>query len=392
MRRWSITGFISATLLSLAAVCSAQQPGTSVAPVTPAKSGMVSYIQGAVYVDDALIPDPIVANFPYVKEGGELRTAEGRAEVAMNPGIMMRVGENSKVRMISDRFIDTRVELTQGAATAQLVEVPKDNQFTLVVKDATIVISRAGFYHFYAEPPSLKVFTGEARVTLNDETSEVSGGHMVALGGGKLSAQKLDKDDMDALDRWSGRRGELVSAANASAARNCGNASGFTGFMTVPMYRFAQGGAIPISNGYAASTPCLGNWNWNPYYAMWTYVPFLNRYCDPFWGYCYYNPMGAWTYFYQYPAVYYGGGRPIGSTPSRPVSPSNGATAGPAFRSITSEPSFRGGSSSSPAVVSSAPAYGGGGSAAAAGSSGNSAGQAAAGGHGGTVSAGGGRR
>jgi hypothetical protein len=359
------------------------QTGTSVAPVTPAKSGMVSYIQGAVYVDNALIPDPIVANFPYMKEGGDLRTAEGRAEVVMNPGIMMRVGENSTVRMITNRFIDTRVELTQGAATVQLVEVPKDNQFTLVDKDATVVLSKAGFYHFYADPPSIKVFTGEARVTVNDQSIEVSTGKMLQFNGGNASVQKFDKDDTDALDRWSGRRGELVATANASAARNCGNGT----YTNLRPFGFAQG--VPSTGyGYVANTPCVGNWNWNPYYGMWTYVPFMMRYCDPFWGYCYYNPMGAWNYYYQYPPSAYYGGRPIVSSGGTPVrtTPAAGVGASPANRAVTSVPGFRGG------AVSSAPASGGGSSAAAAGAGGNGAGAAAATGHGGAVSAGGGHK
>jgi hypothetical protein len=339
----------------------------SVAPVTPAKSGMVSYIQGAVYLDDALIPDPIVAQFPYMKEGGNLRTAEGRAEVVMNPGLMMRVGENSTLRMITNRFIDTRVELTQGAATVQLVEVAKDNGFTLVCKDATVVISKAGFYHFYAEPAGIKVFSGEARVQIGDQNIEVFAGKMLEFDGGHASVQKFDKEQTDALDNWSGRRGELVSAANVSAARNCGN----NGYTTLSPYGFAQG--VPGS-GYVSNTPCQGNWNWNPYYSMWTYIPFMNRYCDPMWGYCYYNPMGAWNYYYQPRPVY---GNPGGygtTTTARTGTGSTGlgtSAAGPGTR-----------------TAASAPGYGGGSSVAA--GAGAGAGAAAASGHGSAVSAGGG--
>ena len=113
MSRIWVTVLAAALLISAAAPAFGQVG--SVAPVTPAKSGMVSYIQGAVYNDDVLIPDPIVAQFPYMKEGGSLRTAEGRAEAVMNPGLMLRLGENSALRMITSRFIDTRVELTQDA-------------------------------------------------------------------------------------------------------------------------------------------------------------------------------------------------------------------------------------------------------------------------------------
>lgn len=363
MRRKSVFG-LSAVFL-IGAVAQAPAQTGSVAPVTPSKSGMVSYIQGAVYNDDALIPDPIVAQFPYIKEGSALRTAEGRAEVVMNPGVMVRVGENSALRMITNRFIDTRVELTQGAATVQLVETEKDNSFTLVCKDATVSISKAGFYHFYAQPGSVKVFSGEVRVQMGEQTIEVSAGKMLQFDGGNASVQRFDKESTDSLDNWSGRRGELVSAANASAARNCGN-GGYTNFQSVR------------TNGYLSNTPCQGNWNWNPYYSMWTYIPMMNRYCDPFWGYCYYNPIGAWNYYYQPRPVYTntgggGGVSPVARGTTNPGGSSTGTPLGVGTRTAASAPSFGGGSS-----------------VAASGPSGNGAGAAAAIGRGSTVSAGGG--
>jgi hypothetical protein len=315
---------------------------------------MVSYIQGAVYVDDKLVPDPIVAQFPYMKEGGNLRTTEGRAEVVMNPGLMTRVGENSTLRMVTNRFIDTRVELMQGAATVQLLEAEKDNSFTLVCKDATVAISKAGFYHFYAEPAAIKVFSGEAHVQMGGQNIEVPAGKMLQFDGGDASVRKFDKEDTDALDRWSGRRGELVSAANASAARNCGNGS-----TTLGPRGFAQG--IPGSGYISNNAPCQGNWNWNPYYGMWTYITFANRYCDPFWGYCYYNPMGAWNYYYQ----------------PRPIYNANQGRVGTVTAPVTRAPAV-GGTGTGPALRPAAPAAGPGG--------GSSGGVAV--GHGSTIGAG----
>jgi len=374
MRRTCLAVLAGACLAG--AVAPAWGQAGAVAPVTPAKSGMVSYIQGAVYVDGALIPDPIVAQFPYMKEGGNLRTAEGRAEVVMNPGMMVRVGENSDLRMITSRFIDTRVELMKGAATVQLVEAEKDNNFTLVCKDATVTISKAGFYHFYSDPASIKVFSGEARVQMGDRNIEVAAGKMLQFDGGTASVQKFDKEITDSLDNWSGRRGELVSAANASAARNCGN----NGYTNLRPYGFAQGVS---SNGYLSNAPCQGNWNWNPYYSMWTYIPFMNRYCDPLWGYCYYNPLGAWNYYYQPQPIYAGGGRP--GTPAtgtgtgvRTAGPNAAAPLGGNARTAAAAPSFGGGSSAAAAGGASGGAPG--------------AGAAAATGHGSTVSAGSGRR
>ena len=120
-----------------------------------------------------------------------------------------------------------------------------------------MAISKAGFYHFYAQPAAVKVFSGEARVQMADQSIEVSAGKMLQFDGGNASVQKFDKESTDALDNWSGRRGELVSTANASAARNCGNG----GYTNLRMCNLAQG--VPAS-GYVSSAPCQGNWNWNP--------------------------------------------------------------------------------------------------------------------------------
>src|SRR2546429_3861810 len=51
-----------------------------------------------------------ICNFPDVKENWQLRTEEGRAEVLLTPGVFLRVSENSAIRMIANRLIDTRVD------------------------------------------------------------------------------------------------------------------------------------------------------------------------------------------------------------------------------------------------------------------------------------------
>jgi uncharacterized membrane protein YgcG len=338
--------------LTLAAAFAFGQVG-SVAPVAPSRSGMVSYIQGAVYLDDKQIPDPIVAQYPYMQDNGTLHTAEGRAEVQMNPGVTQWLGESGSLRMVTSRFIDTRVELVQGAATVALTEVNKDNSFTVVCKDATAVIAKAGFYHFYADPVGIKVFEGLARVQVGEQNLEVPAGKMLVMDGQKASVEKFDKEATDALDRFSGHRGELMAAANASSARDCRTSFTF------------------VSN--STTRPCMGNWNWNPYYGLWTYIPYMNRYCDPIWGYCYYNPMGAWNYYYRPQPVYsygYGGrGTPVGTTPIMTAPRTSGG--------------YSGAVAASSAAMSS-PGAGSGSSAAAAGAAGSaghgSAGGAAAGG------------
>ena len=49
-------------------------------------------------------------------------TEEGLAEVLLPPGFTLRLGENSSIRMITNRLIDTRVELSTGSAIVDALE------------------------------------------------------------------------------------------------------------------------------------------------------------------------------------------------------------------------------------------------------------------------------
>jgi hypothetical protein len=320
-------------------------------PVTPAKSGMVSYIEGDVRIDDQLIPDPIVANFPYMKENGALRTVEGRAEVQLLPGWAMRLGEHSLLHLVTNRFIDTRVELVEGSGVLHVPEILKDTGLTVVLANATIVIAKAGDYHFDASPARLKVFAGEANVKIGNENLAVASGKMLDVGGAVASVEKFNKEDLDSLDRWSARRGELAATANASAARQVYDTYG----RNAPCYN-NNGPYVTYLNPAAATTPCVGTLRWNPWYGMWTYIPFGGMVCDPLWGYCYYNPMRVYSTYYA-PAVIYnpapnmGAGVPTYRTMAPTSSGSSGTMASSVSSAATSRSAGTGPTASSTASV-----------------------------------------
>ncbi len=278
-----------AVLALLAAPASAQ-------PVVPSKSGLVQYVEGAAYLDGKALTEGSCVQCPSIPKNGALRTLEGRAEILMNPGLTMRIGENTELQMVNNDLVDTVVALMKGSAVVQFstefTGVQKDDRFTVKVKEAEISIAKAGDYRFDAEPPRIKVFAGSAKVQVNNETVTVTSGKMLNLGGGTAAVEKFDINETDALDRWSGRRGELQAQANASAAR--------------------QANTDPNCDSYtyrtnAVSTrrnPCVGTWHWNPWYGLWTYIPFGRMYCDPLWGYCYYNPRDVIGAYYRPPVIY----------------------------------------------------------------------------------------
>jgi hypothetical protein len=254
-------------ILALAALSASAQP------VITAKSGTVSYHEGTVLVGDKALEESLT-RFEDVKENGILRTEAGRAEVLLTPGIILRVGENSSFKMLSNRLIDTRLELLTGSATIEADEIAKDTSVTIVVKDAPIAVVKAGFYRFDAEPARLRVFGGSAQVHRGEQTLQISGGKMLTLDGLSANIEKFDTADTDSLDWWSRRRNELLALANVSAAKSLRD------------------------NG---ATLSAGMWRWNPYFGMMTFIPASGRFCNPYWDTCFWSPVTVTRIFYVPP-------------------------------------------------------------------------------------------
>lgn len=82
----------------------------SAQPVISAKSGTIAKAEGSVFLNNQPVADSIT-RFQDVKENGVVRTEDGRAEVLLPPGYFLRVGENSQMKLLSNRLIDTRALL-----------------------------------------------------------------------------------------------------------------------------------------------------------------------------------------------------------------------------------------------------------------------------------------
>jgi hypothetical protein len=274
-----MAGFL-AVILALSAIPALAQP------VISAKSGLISYVEGKVYLGDQLV-EPSPTRFPDVKENTVVRAAEGRAEVLLTPGVVLRLGENSSFKMLTNRLIDTRLELLTGSAVVEADDIAKDTNVTLVSKDATVSLTKKGLYRFDTAPARLKVFEGLASVQVAGQNVDVAGGKMLGLGGTVASVEKFDKEDTDSLDNWSKRRGELVAMANVSAAKQVHD-SGCAGFSFV----------TPTSTSQPCpSNPCAPSWRYNPWYGMITYIPCQGSAWSPY-GYQYWSPQTVARAYY----------------------------------------------------------------------------------------------
>ena len=333
--------------------------------VIGAKSGVINYVEGDAFLGDKpYVMQP--SQFGEVKENMVFCTEEGRAEILLPPGVFLRLGENTSFKMISNRLIDTRVELLTGSAVLQVDDIDKEAAITVVCKDGTVTVNKVGIYRFDTQPAQLKVYKGSAEVAINGQTIGVPSGKMITLGGAVASVEKFNTDLNDSFDRWSHRRAEVVANANVSAAKQVhyGGLSGGYG----SVYGM---GTNPCGYGGYATGPiirhAMGTWTYNPWYGFGTYVP-CNGTLNSAYGYRLWSPRAVYNALYA-------------PRPTIQSSPNFGSFGAPGYSTMgSSSGGYSGTMSSGGSVAASAPAAASSGSSAASSAGSSSVGHGSAGG------------
>ena len=166
-------------------------------------------------------------------------------------------------------------------------DIGKDNSVTVVYKDATVHPAKKGIYRLDATLGELRVYDGLAEVAAGDKNIEVKEGQQISLD--TLATHRFDKNDTDALNRWSARRAEYDSMANVGAANS-----------------------MRASLNGDGGNPFFGGWYWNSNFGMYSFVPgFGGMFYSPY-GYPYFSPfdvnLAFMPGFFYYPGFGYGYG------------------------------------------------------------------------------------
>src|SRR5262244_1544627 len=106
-------------------------------------SGLVYFFDGSVFIGPQRLEQKF-GRFPDIGEGRELRTEHGRAEVLLTPGVFLRIGEDSTIRMLSSKFSDTRIELLGGSAILEANEPRADSAVRLIHKNWQVRLPQEG--------------------------------------------------------------------------------------------------------------------------------------------------------------------------------------------------------------------------------------------------------
>src|SRR5215831_7674272 len=186
--------------------------------VISARSGVIHFFEGSVYWrDQPLEPHP--GKFQILAQGDELRTAQGSAEVLLTPGVLLRIGENSAIRMVANNLADTRVELLAGSAIIGSDEPTANTSVTLICRKWKVHFLQEGTYRIDSEPPRLWVDRGRAEVSAEATAAPVSVAQGMDLPfAAVLVPEPSINEPADALSNWSKGRSESIAADNAIAA------------------------------------------------------------------------------------------------------------------------------------------------------------------------------
>jgi hypothetical protein len=226
--------------------------------------GTLNYVEGQVSIAGQPVTAQSVGSVQ-LEPGQVMQTGLGKAELLLTPGVFVRLGDNSSLRLISPNLGDTRVELLNGRAIVEVTEIFKDNNLWVLLDGSSARLDKEGLYSFDADARQVRVFDGEATVQANDHAVSLKKDRELALAP-PFKTMHFDAKAQAAqnpLYAWSNLRSEYEAQASMQSARTI----------------FVGGGP----NWYGPG------WYWNSSWDMYGFIPGNGIWYSPF-GWPFYSP------------------------------------------------------------------------------------------------------
>jgi hypothetical protein len=254
--------------LFLAAMLSVPALADTASQHGPASPGTLNYMEGQVDISNQQVGQNATGTL--LAPDQSLSTQNGKAEVLLTPGVFLRVGDNSSVKMIAESITDTQVQVDRGEAIIEVAEIHRENNLRVDENGAVTHLNKTGLYDFDADTGQIRVLKGEAIVQDADRQVKVKGGHELSLNAPKLKPEGFDKKafESDDLYRWSSLRSSYVAEANVDAAP-----------------RYYAGDTGWYGSGWIGS-----GWYWDPWFSTYTFIPGDGVFYSPF-GWGFYSPV-----------------------------------------------------------------------------------------------------
>jgi uncharacterized membrane protein YgcG len=237
----------------------------------------LNYVEGTASIGSQTLNSNSIGSVT-LAPGQTITTEQGKAEVLLTPGVFLRLGGASAVKMISPSLTNTEVSVERGQATVEVADIYKQNQLIVDEGTSRTRLLKNGLYDFDADQGAVRVFDGEAMLHDRNQDVKIKGGHQVILGADRLKAHGFDKTAYEGdLYQWSSLRSSYLAEANVDVAPNYVNAGWY--------------GPGWIGTG----------WYWDPWFDCYTFLPGDGFLYSPF-GWGFYSPF----YVYNSPWAFRG--------------------------------------------------------------------------------------
>ncbi|HVW85188.1 MAG TPA: hypothetical protein VHB50_10930 [Bryobacteraceae bacterium] len=238
--------------------------------VISVRSGLINYSDGVVFIDNQPIANKF-GKYTHLKEGSDLLTQDGRAEILLTPNAYLRVGMNSGIRMVSSNLADTQLQILSGSAIFDSGNADQGGPpVTLITKSARIQVEVPSRLRIDSEPEQVRVEKGKALIIRAGVETRVGADQLLPLAGTSVVQRMTDNAD-DMLELWSQQRNRLIYL-NLASAQKLSDPGIDDGSQTLPADLSAWLGYVPpasvmpLSGTYLSAMPAYG-YGYGGYYS-----------------------------------------------------------------------------------------------------------------------------
>ena len=348
-KSWLLAGSVFAVGMGLLSLAMRAEDSAGRAARLSLVEGKVRIAQGS-----QLLADPALQNTPLFEGTQVLTSDDGKAELQLDDGSVVRVSPNSSltISVLRGRSDSGEAEMTLENGLAYF-ELHNDSAAGPIrVRFGDSVVTASGFtvmrVNLDNPPGELAVFSGNAHLESGHALQlDLHGGESVALNGAKPDQSNVDEVmEPDSWDAWNADRDQVLTSAETARTGAANNMPDKNNPAWSDLDANGNWYNVP-SQGYVWSPYGATNAGWDPYgngHWMWTpgfgYIWISG---DP-WGYLPFQ-CGAWNFYNDFgwgwaPGTcqpWWGGGagwlsnigfapggyqpprRPIGGPPHRPI-------------------------------------------------------------------------
>ena len=90
--------------------------------------------------------------------------------------MVLCLGDNSAVRMVSPSIVTTQLDLLRGTAMVEVDQIEPENNLLISDHGTNVRLEKKGLYSFNADQPMVAVYDGKATLVLADKSYHVDKG------------------------------------------------------------------------------------------------------------------------------------------------------------------------------------------------------------------------